>query len=226
MRLWLVVFFGAGFGHQTWAGCDTGPIRLAGKLDFPPVSYVENDQFAGIAFDLAEDIFRRLGLEVERVRPLPWPRLLRAAEEGQIDVLLSVRATANRRQSLNFVPTPIVSSSQSVFYLKKGEQADLSAFRALKGISLQGLAVPDNVAGLYPGLSSGSHTRTLPQAVRQLQQGRMDYFVAPLLPALHYFHVNQIDTIDFVREPLFVTAEKVAFSRRSPCRKWLEPFDR
>lgn len=54
----------------------------------------------------------------------------------------------------------------------------------------------------------------------KLMAGRVDYFIAPLLPTIHtvqQHYPDHLERLAFLSEPISVTEEYIAISKKSPC---------
>ena len=78
-------------------------IRVAGPRAFPPFSYYEADgTLKGMAGDYISFVFDRLDLQVEIQSNLPWPEILKGAEDRQIDLIFCSAKTIDRETYLAF----------------------------------------------------------------------------------------------------------------------------
>ncbi len=83
---------------------------------FKPYNYSEKKQWIGIDVEIIEEVFRRLGINVE-FREYPWARVLLMAEVGKIDGILSVYCN-DRHFFLENTNEPSYSVKISFFSLK------------------------------------------------------------------------------------------------------------
>jgi len=78
--------------------------RVAYLADDRPFSYADaNGQPAGLNIDLLRALQERLGFSIDTLRSMTPAEAMRAAEAGQLDLLLGLTETAARRQYLSFV---------------------------------------------------------------------------------------------------------------------------
>ncbi|MGC8764274.1 MAG: amino acid ABC transporter substrate-binding protein [Brevinematia bacterium] len=69
---------------------------------FPPMTFKEDDNFAGIDIDLAKETFSRLGVKVEFV-PVVWAEIIDRLTNGGIDIIWSgLSITEERKKVINF----------------------------------------------------------------------------------------------------------------------------
>jgi ABC-type amino acid transport substrate-binding protein len=76
---------------DTWERVlESGVLRVGMDASFPPFEYVAaNGTLAGLDVDLAQELGRRLGLEVQFVANLPYDGLYDALAVGRVDVVIS-----------------------------------------------------------------------------------------------------------------------------------------
>jgi polar amino acid transport system substrate-binding protein len=69
---------------------ESGVLRVGMDASFPPFEYVTADgTLAGLDVDLAQELGRRLGVEVQFVANLPYDGLYDALAVGRVDVVIS-----------------------------------------------------------------------------------------------------------------------------------------
>ena len=84
-------------------------LRLATSSDYGPFTYVDNDGLVrGLSIDYVQRIEKLTGLRFERQPPAGFSTNLQRLASGQVDVLMSLRDTPERRQTLGFT-RPYVS---------------------------------------------------------------------------------------------------------------------
>lgn len=88
---------------------ESGVLRAGIRFDFPPVSYIdEGGNWIGFDVDMAEEIARRLGVRLERIRVDETTRIT-FLQNGQIDLAVaSMNHTRKREDAVDF--------SQSYFW--------------------------------------------------------------------------------------------------------------
>ena len=72
-----------------------------------------------------------------------------------------------------------------------------------------------------------TQVRTAEQNLLKLKAGRIDYFIAPLLPTIHLIETTEMKIdIKFTPKPLFSVREHLAISKKSNCIKKQELFEK
>jgi polar amino acid transport system substrate-binding protein len=90
------------------------PVRV-GVSHSPPYRVAEDGRFSGLYLDIFDEIANRLGWQVQ-YREAPYRRVLRLAEDGQLDVVLGARRTDEREVYLDFVAPAFPADRRLFFY--------------------------------------------------------------------------------------------------------------
>ena len=170
---------------------DAGKIVVGTSADYPPYEYMANDtQIDGFDIALMDEMGRRLGIEVE-YRNFAFDGLVGALQVGQVDaVIAAISITPEREAMVDFTTVYLV-----------GQDGILAA----KGSPITAINSVGEMAGYLVGVQRASvyenwlqtvlvDTGQMPQdnlktyakasdAVRDLEQGRVDLVVMDLQPA-------------------------------------------
>lgn len=97
-------------------------IRISGPQAFPPFQYIDPDgSFKGMASDYIFHIAKAVGLNIEMTPKKPWPEILTAIKNKDIDLLTCAAITKERSNYLNFTephlsfPLVIISQNHAPF---------------------------------------------------------------------------------------------------------------
>ena len=103
-------------------------VVFSANPDYPPYHWAERGRLVGASVALTGRILDQLGVPWEARAIGPWPRVLKAAESGQIDLVVGLKRTPERELYLSFTRTPAFSNPVAVFADKarplKFEQPD------------------------------------------------------------------------------------------------------
>ena len=78
---------------------------MATNAAFPPYEYVEGDKFAGIDVEIAEEIAKKLGMELQ-IEDVEFGSIIGGVAEGKYDMgMAGLTVTEERKQSVNFSDT-------------------------------------------------------------------------------------------------------------------------
>lgn len=172
-------------------------IRQAGKIvvgtsaDYPPFEFVdENGEIVGFDIDLANEIGRRMDLEVEIV-DMPFDSLIAAVQEGKIDISIAAfNYTEERDKSVDF--TDPYYYAEDGFVVAEGftdeitKPEDAANYRV--GVQTGATAdswVTENLVetGLMPEENVFRYER-MDQAALDVKNGRIDILITDYIPAL------------------------------------------
>lgn len=231
MRSWLWQFSFT-LAVQTAAALGPAPaaaqctrVIISAKPDYPPYHWVERGRIVGASVVLVGRILDQLGVAWETRDMGPAPRVLKAAERGEIDLLLGVKRTPEREVYLAYTPTMAFENPVAVF---------VASARPLKFEQLQDLI--GKSGGRLAGESLGvafdrlaSQSLTLQEAdspsvnFQKLAAGRIDYVVSGLHSGrAHLLKLGLADRIVAMPKLINDGAAFHGFSRHSACTAHLE----
>ncbi|MHC6227763.1 substrate-binding periplasmic protein [Pseudomonas sp. X10] len=144
--------------------------------DWAPYIYQENGQPRGIDYEVTNEVFKRLGVEVEW-QLLPWKRCLAMLEQGLADGVLDIFQTEPRR-FLMYYPEEPLSAVEFVLFQAKARPHVVERLEDLAGLTV----------GISSGYSYGSAFLESPLFRREaaptqeanfgkLQLGRIDLLI-------------------------------------------------
>lgn len=167
----------------------THTLKLATSEDFAPYVYLNDaGEFAGIDFEIVQEVCKRLAIELE-VMLLPRPRISRMMSLGEIDGVVST-TSFNDPDIVKtlWLSAPLYSSSVGIFMLKTAQPSGDSplfqegVFRLPKGVRVGMLEGFDYSPIGEPGLSELKQNallvRTDHQLVNLLIHKRINYVVS------------------------------------------------
>lgn len=93
-------------------------VVISANPDYPPYHWAEGDRIVGASIALTGRILDELGVAWEARNVGPWPRVLKQAEYGQIDLVVSLKPTPEREAYLSFTPSPAFPNPMALFTLK------------------------------------------------------------------------------------------------------------
>ncbi|WIT12224.1 transporter substrate-binding domain-containing protein [Paucibacter sediminis] len=196
---------------------------------YPPLHWYDGQTLRGASIDLTVEVLQRLKLPYE-VRYLgPLNRVMRAAQAGEVDMVVTLKDTPERREFLSYPATPAFVNPIAVF-----------VHRA-RSFSYHG---PEDLRGRAGGMAAGNRMAgaegqrlmdelKIEQALdasanfRKLQLGRIDYFITGLYTGLATLSTRP-DGADFMalRPYLQESFNYTPFVKASPCAVHLLDFDR
>jgi ABC-type amino acid transport substrate-binding protein len=163
-------------GERAWVAAHPR-VTYALASDYGPFIYTDaQGQPRGLSVDVLALIARKTGLAFEPGAPLSLPQNLELARRGGVDVVTSLRPTAERARYLDF--SQAYASVPTVLVVRDRETA--SSLRAMAGRRVAvgaGFAVEAYVRGRYPHVGWQA-LRSDEEALLSLAAGTVDGVVA------------------------------------------------
>jgi len=206
--------------------CVNGPIIVAGKESYPPISFTKDKKLVGLGFSVLEKMAKSQGLEIKIASPSPWKRTINDGRTGTTDIILGLRKTNASGSYFSFLPTPLIESAQNIFTLQGTTLETKDDLVGLRGGILSGTTFTPEFDAFVKNHLSISEVRTPKQNLLKLEAGRIEYFIAPLLPTIYFIENSNMNVdIKFTPQPLFSVNEMIAISKKSNCIKKLALFE-
>lgn len=101
-----------------------------------PWKTLEHGEFGGAYAEIVRELARRTNLELV-IKSCPLKRCLYMLEQGDADIIIGLRDTAERRRYLQFLQTPYRSrSSDRVFYVPRGRNIKIRDYADLRRLRI------------------------------------------------------------------------------------------
>ncbi len=208
------------------ADCTTGPVTVIGKNDYPPISFTKENKLIGLGYSVIKQIAKSKGLDTTVSTPAPWKRVVHRGRIGKVDIIIGLRSTNLSKDHFVFLPTPIMESAQYIIFLKGNELRTKEDLKGLHGGVLSGTTFTTEFEKYAKDNLSIAPVRTTKQNLLKLNSGRIDYFIAPLLPVIHLIETTGMKMkIKFTPIPLFSVSEYIAISKKSNCISMQETLE-
>ena len=156
-------------------------IRVAlQRVGAPPFERVDDDgEISGLQPEMLGTLARALGLKIKPLVLDDWPSVLKAVQDGQADMVLTVASTAERRRYLNFT---LGTVNVPVAVFTKAGSPPLALERARYALERDYFS-NDYVARRFPGAEVVPVGTTI-QALQRVAEGGADAYLGSLLEAL------------------------------------------
>jgi len=198
------------------------PIRIGGDYNYPPYEYLDEDGLpAGYNIELSQAIARVMGLEIN-IQLGSWGEMRQALEQGQIDFLMGMAHTAERRNEVDF-SSPHAKVHQSI-WVRKGN-VNIRNVTDLAGkeiIVMKGSVMHDFV--LEHEISADLFlVQTLADALNLLSSGAHDCALVAKLPGEYLLSELQLDNVHPIARPL--VAQNYGFAVKKGNQEQLAQFN-
>lgn len=205
MMLVLAVTALAGCGSNSAQKEEAKKIVVGLDDSFPPMGFKdEKNEIVGFDIDLAKEVAKRLGREVE-FKAIDWNSKEAELKSGRVDILWNGLDITDKRKENMLFSEPYMDNRQIVFVAKNGKMAVASeADLAGKTIGTQSGGTTEEYFENKPELkSSMKEVKYYPDyinAFMDLENGRLDAVVGDEIIGRYYIskHPDEIQAIDTV----------------------------
>jgi polar amino acid transport system substrate-binding protein len=203
-------------------------VVFSANPDYPPYHWAEGERIVGASVALTGRILDELGVAWEARFVGPWPRVLKSAEHGQIDLVVSLKPTPEREAYLVFTRTPAFPNPMAVF-AAKARPLKFDGLEDLVG-KRGGRTAGDRLGEAFDRFAERSlkleDADSLGINFNKLAAGRVDYVVTGLYTGrAHLLQQGLAERIAPL--PRLVNEGFIhhGFARRSPCAALVEAMD-
>lgn len=205
MMLVLAVTALAGCGSNSAQKEESKKIVVGLDDSFPPMGFKdEKNEIVGFDIDLAKEVAKRLGREVE-FKAIDWNSKEAELKSGRVDILWNGLDITDKRKENMLFSEPYMDNRQIVFVAKNGKVAVASeADLAGKTIGTQSGGTTEEYFENKPELkASMKEVKYYPDyinAFMDLENGRLDAVVGDEIIGRYYIskHPDEIQAIDTV----------------------------
>ncbi|MDJ0883396.1 MAG: transporter substrate-binding domain-containing protein [Desulfobacterales bacterium] len=162
----------------------TETIKVHNETDWPPFNFNQNGTPRGYSVDYIELLAAKTGLEIEFVSGPTWDEFLKRMKTGELDVMLNIAMTPERKGFLTFTP-PYLQMIQALY-----TREDFPAVDGIEDLFGRRLAVPrgyflqEMVAERYPRIEVLEVENTT-EAVLAVSTGKADALY-DLMPVVNH----------------------------------------
>ncbi|OYT93105.1 MAG: amino acid-binding protein [Burkholderiales bacterium PBB3] len=176
------------------------------------------------------DLLAKLVPEGVKLKPVvyPWKRVLVMAEHGEIDLVLSLRKTAERETYLAFTAVPSFPNPIAVF-VRTANKFPYQTWADLKH-KRGAISLGDRLGGgfdeYWPKELEILERGTVDENFRRLEGGHIDYFITSQFAGVASLRARQGGSkITYLKPPITEEGLYFGFSKKSPCAALLAQFD-
>ena len=198
-----------------------GPDQWSENSTFDPT----NQSNKGLGYILLQKIAERQQIPYKILADLPWQRVLKYAEDGQLDIIVSIYQNAQRENYLEF-SEPVFTNNVRI-YVRKGKEFSFTSFADLKGkkgLIPTGGSYGDDFDNYAENLDLMGKT-TIADLFVYLSRGAADYAIQNENRASSYISANNLnEELVALDAPLLSVPARLAYSRNSRCDNLLQKF--
>ncbi len=167
----------AGEGEVKVTTVQEGKLLMGSDTTYPPFESIDDKgEAVGFDVDLAREIAKRLGLELEVVS-VKWEGIIPGLKTGDYDMVMSAMTiTDERKMEIDF-SDPYIDSDQSIAVRKGDTSIKNEADLAGKVVGVQVDTTGQFTAEKIPGIKEVRKYDTILMAFEDLELGRIDAIV-------------------------------------------------
>lgn len=170
-----------------------GKIIVGGDFDYPPYTFLdENGQPSGQDVEIMNRIAEIMGLQIE-FKLMPWSEALNHLETGEVDLLMSILYTDQRRQHFGF-SIPYSSDYYTIFVSEASDIEQIEDLQNRELVVLEGDAAIEEYIKPLGLLDQINYTDSTVKAIHQLSKGEYEVTIAPysiVMQAIDRIQISQ-----------------------------------
>jgi PAS domain S-box-containing protein len=166
----------------------------------PPYQFIdEKGEVSGMFIDFLTIIEERIGYKFKKTYQLDWLKLLSDTKEGNIDIILEIQETDERKEYLSF--TPFLISHKHVIVVKNAQEGitSLSDLKDKKIAVVNSFAIHEYLSKNYPDYSIDSIFDNV-SGLRAVSTGQVDAFITQQAVATYYIETEGISNLKIAGE--------------------------
>lgn len=199
-------------------------VKITGHPNWPPFSWQDGDKIVGIGAELAEIVFKDVGLTVLSVPSGNWKRAQAQVEFGAVDVLMAAYKTKERTAYAAYPGTPFMEDV-NVLWVARGKEFAFREWGDLKdkkGTAMLGESYGQGFDDYIKAHLQIDWVSTPTQSLQKLTLGRADYYPFSLHAGM--IQIKQMDLesrITYLEKPISAENIYIAISKKSKFLSYL-----
>lgn len=186
-----------------------GKLTMATESGFAPYEYLEGQEIVGVDVDIANEIAKELGVELDIV-DMAFDAIPQALHSGKADVgIAGMSITEERKQQVDF-SIEYAATRKVVMVLKDSPYQKASELEGKVIAVQQGTLAEYETEKYIPGVTILPSKKYF-EAMSNLKTGRADAIVMDELPALQLLGTGE--EFRLLEEPLFEDAYAIAVKK-------------
>jgi diguanylate cyclase (GGDEF)-like protein len=116
--------------EKAWLAAHPGPLRVHNESDWRPYNFTEDGRPAGFSIDYMRLVAKKAGLPITFVSGPSWAEFMEMIRHGDLDVMLNIASTRERREFLSFTEPYYITSVG--LYVRPGTE-DIADLKDMTG---------------------------------------------------------------------------------------------
>jgi len=203
-------------------------VVISADSDYAPLQWYDGRILRGASIDIAMRALQAINVPFEVRYVGPLQRVLDGARSGEVDMVVSLKDTPQRRDYLSFVPVPLFTNPIAVF-VAQDKRFAYAGWRDLEG-KKGGMTRGNQFGGGFDEFMAKNLTVETEQKLymnfKKIELGRIDYLITGYYSGLFYLRESgQADRFVALRPYVSESDNLMAISKRSPCIKYLPALE-
>ena len=177
-------------------------ITFAFDKDFPPFSFVANDEYTGYDLETLRAVLAKSGLKI-KIKPMTWQEAQDQLARGKVDVVSAMDKTPERLKLYDFPDTCYVDYHLTLFVANGQGIKSIKDLKRKRIATQKSTTYQDFLRGIE-GINIHLYETEL-EAIEALKKGKVDAYVGAYEVASYYLKQTGWGAIKVIGKPLKVT---------------------
>ena len=210
-----------------WSDDHCKHLTATGGPNYAPANWLEDGKLIGYMPEIVSQVARELNLEIKISPSGHWKRALANTANGNFDIIMGLSKNAERMKVFDYT-VPVAQDPVSVIVWHDSDLQYNGTWESLKkyqgGVRLGARFNPSLNTHIYDDLSV-HRVPNHASIYRQLERGRIDYFIGGHFSAMvNASDLGILKNIKLLEPALGSDDVYMAFSKKSPCRYLIGAF--
>lgn len=194
-------------------------LKACGHHDYAPWNWKSDNKIIGACAKVTEELFNRVGVEVDLTYVGPWKRCQTLIEEGLVDLNICSFINENRKEYSDFIMTPMGFNENAIF-VKKNKQFSFRKWEDLAGkktAMVLGVSIGETFDNFLESRTELTRVSSFFQSFHMLARERIDFVPVGRFSGLAMRDSLGLDDIIVdLPEPLLPGKLYISMSKKSP----------
>jgi len=173
-------------------------ITVQNESDFPPFNYMVNGKAVGFSIDFIKLLTQKMGIDIKFIQNKSWLEYMEMFKEKQLDAMINIMATEDRRLFANF-STPYAEPNHMAV-IRKGEftsESSITSLKEKKLVIIGGYASADKYKDKFPD-STIMTVKDTKQALMAIKSKEADILLLNDIVANYYIEKFYLTGLELV----------------------------
>jgi len=203
-------------------------VVISADSDYAPLQWYDGKHLTGASIEIATTALSALGIPYEVRYVGPFHRVLKSAQQGEIDMISSLKDTPERREYLTFANVALFANPIAVF-VAKDRRFSYAGWNDLIG-KKGGITLGNQFGNGFDEFLKGNLQVEAEQKTymnfKKLELRRIDYLITGYYPGLAYLAASGQNGSFVALKPYVSESDNfIAITKSSPCIRHLKALN-